>query len=126
MSADNEDDDIDELEYEGNLPALEIIEADVGSAWAEAWRTDANLRELFGVLSGGQDPPPPPPFSFDRSQTADPLTVTLIVIVAHAAAGVSKRVVLDIWRKILLPKLERSSWGDGAAREVPRRRRRKP
>jgi hypothetical protein len=96
--------------------SLEKIQAAVEEAWSEAWKTDLKLRSQFRP----DDPigeVPPLPVKLDWTQGADPLTVTLIVIAAHAGVSVTKTVVLDTWRKILLPKLKRR-W---EPTEVPRR-----
>jgi hypothetical protein len=112
----------DEIEYEGAIPAQEKVRAQAEVIWKQAWASDPALRATVRAEQPNGEAPPLP-VSLDVTQGADPLSVTLIVMLMPTLASIGKTVVLDIWHKILLPKLERT-WGEGSLREVGRHRRR--
>lgn len=107
----------DELSYKCRIADLEELRGAVEAAWHDAWREDPALRAAVNRERGPLDPPPVP-FEFDMDQGVTPLEVTLIVMVAHAAVSVSKTMILDTWRRVLLPRLEHR-YGQGTLREIP-------
>ena len=111
----------DELEYEGQIPAKAVVEQEALAIWRTAWADDAQLRQRVRP-ENPQGEAPPLPVAFDLRQGVDPISVTLIVMAATAGISVGKTVAMDIWKKILLPKLERK-WGEKSVRPVAPRRR---
>ena len=60
-------------------------------------------------------------YEFTFTQGADPASVTLLVLAGTAGISIGKTVLLDIWMKILLPRLERT-FGRGVFLERKRKR----
>jgi hypothetical protein len=106
------------LEYEGSLPDLETAMSAINDIWSEALKTDPKTWSRIGMSPA--DVPLLPPFRLKITQGADPASVTLLVMSASAGIGISKTVILDVWKQVLLPKLKRRF---GATfRERPRKR----
>lgn len=121
MANDEEISEPDELEYEGQIPGKAVVEREALAIWRKAWAEDAELRQRVRP-ENPQGEAPPLPIAFDVTQGVDPVSVTLIVMAATAGVSVGKTVAMDIWKEILLPKLERK-WGENSLRPVARRRR---
>ena len=93
------------LEYEGNLPDLDTIKKVVDQVWSETLIADPKV--WFGLGMSPKDLPELAPFQLKVTQGADPASVTLLVIAGSAGISLTKKMLLDVWTAIFLPKLKR-------------------
>lgn len=93
------------LEYGGSFPDLDTIRKAVDLVWSEALIVDPKVWSGLGMSP--TDLPEVAPFQLKMTQGADPASITLLVIAGSAGMSISKKVLLDVWTAILLPKLKR-------------------
>jgi hypothetical protein len=110
---------MDELEFETGGASLATLQALTDAAWADL-AGEAGRAELAAL---GFDPAladAPSPYEFRPKQAGAvgiAESITIGVILSHHVGSAAKTVFLDIWRKILLPKLRRRFGEDVVGRE---------
>ena len=100
----------DRIVYLGNFPDLHAIRAAVEEIWSQAVEMDSEQWSGLGIRK--PDLPRTAPFHLDMSQGADVTSVTLLVLALGTGISISKTVVLDVWKQIVLPKLKRRFGAD--------------
>lgn len=97
-----------ELEYQvKDTPKAKLVQA-INEEWAEALKNDRALRTALKLRPGEATPHGliRAPYDVDRKGGSVLAAATLLVAVSAAGIRFGNRVLMDVWQKILLPKLE--------------------
>jgi uncharacterized protein YwlG (UPF0340 family) len=102
------------LRYEIRGVTPEQLQVAVDDIWRKEVIPNSEFKE--SVASTGDLNASASLFDFEITQGTDPASVALLVLVAHTGISLGKTIVLDAWKKIILPALQRK-FGTAAIKE---------
>jgi hypothetical protein len=109
----------DELEYEMRARVDEDqLRAKVQEIWREEVLADRALRAQLQLKQLGPAPgDPTSPFGIQLTAGVEPASATLLVTLGITGVRVGSKVLLDIWSRIILPRLLKK-YGSDSLKDV--------